>query len=176
MTGKANKKTIMGWNHCHPCSKSFGRFWFHSKEDFMQELAMEHPCPWCKEKSVIYHELDEDVMPKSQYAVDIYGVEASKPKPREPAKPIKTERISLYDKTNRYTEDALVLATQAEDVLDKVFLKWVAAGYSPREISHVIHGVVTDMELEEILGWANANREWRESIKQGLEEKSEREN
>jgi len=59
----------------------------------------------------------------------------------------------LYDEKYRYTLEAQALDNAAYTALKVIFRECVKAEYSPREIAHVINGVVMDLELESVLGW-----------------------
>lgn len=58
---------------------------------------------------------------------------------------------SLYDKNWRYTKDGDSLDRVTNNVLAPIFREWVEQGYSPREISHLMQQIVTDIECETIL-------------------------
>jgi len=64
-------RMVMGWNHCHRCSRSFSRFWFYSKEQFDKEVSENIKCPWCDGETKVFHETDEEIMPQSEFGVDI---------------------------------------------------------------------------------------------------------
>jgi hypothetical protein len=60
-------------------------------------------------------------------------------------------RPTLYNKDYRYTSDAEEIDRRALAALQGIFNDMVARGYNPREIAHVIHAVVFDLELNAIL-------------------------
>ena len=58
---------------------------------------------------------------------------------------------SLFDKNAEWNEAARYLDQEAHDFLKNIFKEYMDQGYSPREISHIIHGSVTDLEIESVL-------------------------
>lgn len=59
---------------------------------------------------------------------------------------------SLYNKDYRYTQDAMDLDQQTFLALKNIWDKFIAMGYSPREISHVMQDSVRgDLELIQLL-------------------------
>jgi hypothetical protein len=58
---------------------------------------------------------------------------------------------SLYDKNWRYTIDADRLDRAVNAAIQPIFQEFLKEGFSPREISHLIQQVVTDIECESIL-------------------------
>lgn len=58
---------------------------------------------------------------------------------------------SLYDKNFRYTDLARNLEGDVGPLVRSVFSAWVAKGFSPREISHIIQLVVFDAEMTNVL-------------------------
>lgn len=54
---------------------------------------------------------------------------------------------SFYDKDFRCTPDADQLSSVAFKEISSIFKEWVAKGYSPRDISHVIMGSVWEVEM-----------------------------
>ena len=58
---------------------------------------------------------------------------------------------SLYNKDFRYTKEAQILDREAHNAIEYMFDRWLAKGYSPREVSHIIKEAVTDFELEAVL-------------------------
>lgn len=58
---------------------------------------------------------------------------------------------SLYDENGKYTEDAMKLDRETNEAIDDLFNKYVADGYSPREISHVMMATVSEIELTLLL-------------------------
>ena len=59
---------------------------------------------------------------------------------------------SLYDLEYRYTADASDLSQATEAALHSIFNKYIKLGYSPREIAHIMNGVILDFELSSIIG------------------------
>ena len=57
----------------------------------------------------------------------------------------------LFTEKNRYSEDAARLDYEALQVLKPLFQVYKELGFNPRDISHVIHLSITDLELEFIL-------------------------
>ena len=55
---------------------------------------------------------------------------------------------SLYDENYKYNQAANLLNTAAYNALKVLFDTWLKEEYGPREIAHVINGVVMDLELE----------------------------
>ena len=71
---KQKLQPVMGWNHCHNCRKSFGRFWFWLKREFDEEIKANYECQWCGGKTEVHHEkskLSVIVMPNSSQEVKI---------------------------------------------------------------------------------------------------------
>jgi hypothetical protein len=58
---------------------------------------------------------------------------------------------SLYDNEYRYTADASDLSQATEAALHSIFDKYIKMGYSPREISHIMNGVILDFELSSVI-------------------------
>lgn len=58
---------------------------------------------------------------------------------------------SLYDSDFRYTPDAINLAGKVGDFLAHQMNEFVAKGYSPREVAHVMQGAILEVECETIL-------------------------
>lgn len=58
---------------------------------------------------------------------------------------------SLYDQDHRYTDKATELADEAYAALRPIFKAYFNAGYSPREIGHILQSVGNDLELEAVL-------------------------
>lgn len=53
---KARGEYVMCWCHCHPCHRSFGRFWTSCVEKFEAEKnRTDIQCPWCGRPPVTYH-------------------------------------------------------------------------------------------------------------------------
>jgi uncharacterized membrane-anchored protein len=59
---------------------------------------------------------------------------------------------SLYDKNHRYTPEATLLSSKISEHIFTVVKQYVADGYSPREISHIILHEVLDAELMAVMG------------------------
>lgn len=59
--------------------------------------------------------------------------------------------MSLYDQNWRYTDDGQQLDHKVNDVLRPIFDDFILKGYSPREIAHLLNGVVIQLELENVL-------------------------
>jgi hypothetical protein len=51
------------------------------------------------------------------------------------------------DSDCRYSDDALAIDGELNAVLRPIFKKWIAKGYSPREISHIVFMASFDQEL-----------------------------
>ena len=58
---------------------------------------------------------------------------------------------SLYDGDHRYTREAKALGDKTYDALRHIFEEYVEAGYSPREVSHIIQAEVNDLEYSRVL-------------------------
>ena len=58
---------------------------------------------------------------------------------------------NLYDKDARYTLQAELVEGEAYPTIRAIFDRWVKEGYSPRDISHILHGCVTECELMTVL-------------------------
>jgi len=58
---------------------------------------------------------------------------------------------TLYDENHRYTPDATGLSANVGRALHSIFKDYIELGYSPIEISHIMHSVVFDLEMESIL-------------------------
>lgn len=58
---------------------------------------------------------------------------------------------SLYDENHRMTAAAASLDASTHTKLEALFAEFVALGFSPREIAHVMHGTVSIIELETVL-------------------------
>lgn len=57
----------------------------------------------------------------------------------------------LFTETNRYSEAAAKLDHEALVLLRPLFQAYQDLGFNPRDISHILHLAVTDLELEFIL-------------------------
>ena len=68
-----SKGGILGWCHCHPCGRSFGRFTFFTKNAFIMEESRRILCIWCKKATKTYHEKNDEIMLNSEFEIDIYG-------------------------------------------------------------------------------------------------------
>ena len=49
---------------------------------------------------------------------------------------------TLYDKDERYTDDALEIDTETNNAISAIFKKWLARGYKVREITGLLHTAV----------------------------------
>jgi hypothetical protein len=58
---------------------------------------------------------------------------------------------SLYDETFRYTERAGSLDLETAVALKPLFKEAFEAGFNPREIAHIMHQVIVELELDYIL-------------------------
>lgn len=58
---------------------------------------------------------------------------------------------SLYTDKLCYTADGSAVEDEAHAALRPLMQKWVAAGYSPREVSHVLISAATILECESVL-------------------------
>lgn len=58
---------------------------------------------------------------------------------------------SLYDKDHYYTDQAETYVSLVDHNLSSLFRQWVNLGYSPRELSHLAHSVITELELESMI-------------------------
>lgn len=62
------------------------------------------------------------------------------------------KRTTLYSHSGfRYNDDAQSLCTRAHNLLSTLFEEYFEKGYNPREISHLMHSAVTELELVTIL-------------------------
>lgn len=58
----------------------------------------------------------------------------------------------LFDENNdTWTSAASKLDREACNVLKPIFEKWIADGYAPREIAHVVQGAATELELQAVM-------------------------
>lgn len=57
----------------------------------------------------------------------------------------------MYDKDFRYTKDAAEIDSYVNAALRVIFEEFVARGFSPRDIAHVMQAAVTDLELSAVL-------------------------
>jgi len=60
--------------------------------------------------------------------------------------------MSLYGKDARYTLDATCLDNQTHEALHEIFRRFVDAGHSPREVSHIMQAAVSELEHLTVLG------------------------
>jgi hypothetical protein len=60
---------------------------------------------------------------------------------------------SLYDHNHRYTPEADALSNETHLALQGIFDRYIAQGYSPREISHIMQADVWELELSAVLGF-----------------------
>jgi len=58
---------------------------------------------------------------------------------------------TFYNKDFRMNEDGLALDTEVMKAVEPIFKKYMALGYSPREIAHISAWAVGSVELTEIL-------------------------
>lgn len=58
---------------------------------------------------------------------------------------------SLFTDKARYTMEAHELSNEVFPIIRKVFDKYLALGYSPRDISSIMQWAVTDCELYAVL-------------------------
>ncbi len=58
---------------------------------------------------------------------------------------------SLFDNNDKYNRDAFLIETLIETSIRSAFKRFLDDGYSVREIAHVMHLTITDVELESIL-------------------------
>lgn len=58
---------------------------------------------------------------------------------------------SLFTENHKYTDQALTLGSETSKALEDIFKKYIDLGYSPREIAHLMHQEITDIELMEVL-------------------------
>lgn len=59
----------------------------------------------------------------------------------------------LFNQNDKYIPEAMDLDTEASKLLRDLFKRWASAGFSVRDISHVVHGAVTEAELTTVLGF-----------------------
>jgi hypothetical protein len=57
----------------------------------------------------------------------------------------------MYDKDFRYTATATEIDSYTYHALHIMFEEFVERGFSPRDIAHVMHAAVTDLELSAVL-------------------------
>lgn len=58
---------------------------------------------------------------------------------------------TLFDHNARLNPDGQMLSNQMSRAIDEIFRRFLVAGFSPREISHVGQMCVFEMELEGVL-------------------------
>lgn len=58
--------------------------------------------------------------------------------------------VSLFD-NDKYTAHANDLARETHNALKTIFARYKSAGFSARDIAHVMHGTVTDVECSLLL-------------------------
>lgn len=58
---------------------------------------------------------------------------------------------SIYSEDDRYTPECNQLDIEVHDALKPVFDRWVALGYSIRQVSHLIQGAAYELELMAML-------------------------
>lgn len=59
---------------------------------------------------------------------------------------------SLFDEKFKFTQESLSIDQEVSNSLLPIIQKYVSLGFSPREIAHVIHGAVFELELHVVLG------------------------
>jgi hypothetical protein len=64
---------------------------------------------------------------------------------------MKTFPLKLFTESGQYTEESSQLDIEVYQALFPILSKWVDAGYSPREIAHVMEHSVFDLELNEMM-------------------------
>jgi len=57
---------------------------------------------------------------------------------------------SLY-KNDDYTQEALALIEETRSAMTPIIKKWVQAGFSFREVAHLMHSAVFEVELDEAM-------------------------
>ena len=62
-----------------------------------------------------------------------------------------SEQKAMYDVDYRYTTAAIHLDTATNNALAKIFASYIARGYSPNDISSIMHRVVFDLATEAII-------------------------
>lgn len=58
---------------------------------------------------------------------------------------------TLYDKDERYSDDALAIDNEANVAITLIFKKWLAQGYKIREITGLLHAAVDTAGCFQIL-------------------------
>ena len=59
---------------------------------------------------------------------------------------------NVYDQNDKYGPEASELDQSVYKVLKPIFTEWVNKGYSPRQLSHVMQGTITELELFHMIG------------------------
>lgn len=57
----------------------------------------------------------------------------------------------MYNKDFRYTATAYEINAYTNSALQVIFGEFVVQGFSPRDIAHVMHAAITDLEREAVL-------------------------
>jgi len=60
---------------------------------------------------------------------------------------------SLFTDKGHYTDVADQIDREVIKILEPFFKRWVYAGYSVREISHLINLALFTLELEQLIDW-----------------------
>ena len=58
---------------------------------------------------------------------------------------------TLYDKDERYSDDALAIDNEANVAITVIFKKWLAQGYKVREITGLLHAAIDTAGCFQIL-------------------------
>jgi hypothetical protein len=58
---------------------------------------------------------------------------------------------SLYDKNDRYTTTGLALGDEITGAIADIITKYIALGYSAREVSHIAQDAVACIEVSRVL-------------------------
>jgi len=73
-----------------------------------------------------------------------------------------SERKSLFNKNDKYEQDALNVSGEVFNAVLAVIKKYSALGYSYREIAGIAHGAVSEAEcsfgLDKDYGWGSNTR------------------
>lgn len=72
--------------------------------------------------------------------------------PQEPRRP-------LYDEFDRWSDAANAVSVEVQAALRPLFLKYSEAGYSVRQLSHIMMSDVLELEASTALGWLKPERE-----------------
>ncbi len=68
---------------------------------------------------------------------------------------------SLYDKDCRYNKDAQDADHEVTAFVNPIFERLIAAGYNPREISHILIGAIMQEEYSRVLDWPHYTKATR---------------